>query len=373
METARKKIVNVVGARPNLVKIAPLVTEMDKHPGIDHLLLHTGQHYDYEMSQVFFEELALQKPDVYLGVGSASHAVQTAKIMVDFEKFCLDWCPDLVLVVGDVNSTLACTLTAAKLHIPVAHVEAGLRSFDRRMPEEINRIVTDALSTYLFTPSRDGDENLRNEGIPDDRIFFVGNVMIDTLLTYLDQISHTSPLSQFNLSPKNYLLLTLHRPSSVDNHDVLLGILEALELIQREIPILFPIHPRTARQIKEHGLAGFVDSLPNLKIIKPVGYLTILSLMSNATAVLTDSGGMQEETTILGVPCLTLRENTERPVTVTEGTNKIIGTSPEAIVTEARRILAGTSDDEVRRVPELWDGRTSERIVEILWRELQVR
>lgn len=355
------KIVNVVGARPNLIKIAPIVKEMEKYEVIEQVLLHTGQHYDYEMSQVFFEELGLPNPDIYLGIGSASHAAQTAKIMVEFEKFSLDWRPDLVLVVGDVNSTMACALTAAKLNIPVAHVEAGLRSFDRTMPEEINRIVTDALSSFLFTPSRDADINLKREGISEDKIFFVGNVMIDTLVSFQDKIADTALLQQFDLARKNYLLFTLHRPSAVDNKIVLEGILKAIEQIQQDIPVLFPIHPRTAQRVEDFGLVNLIESMPNLIVTKPLGYLSNLQAMANAKIVLTDSGGMQEETTWLGVPCLTLRENTERPVTVTEGTNKVIGTGSTQIFEETRRLLRGLTISG--RVPELWDGMSGERIV----------
>lgn len=364
------KIVHVVGTRPNLIKIAPIVKEMNKYPEINHVLLHTGQHYDYEMSQVFFEELALADPDVYLNIGSASHAVQTAKIMIEFEKFALDWHPDLVLVVGDVNSTLACALTAAKLNIPIAHVEAGLRSFDRTMPEEINRIVTDALSSFLFTPSRDADVNLKREGISEDKIFFVGNVMIDTLLTYRDRIINLSILDQFGLAAGNYLFLTLHRPSTVDNKKILEGILTALEEIQRSLPILFPVHPRTAQRLQEHNLDDFAKSMPNLKIVKPLAYLANLHAIAKAKFVLTDSGGIQEETTYLGVPCLTLRENTERPVTVIEGTNKVIGTNPKRILEETRHLLNG--EVVIGQIPELWDGRTSERIIRLIFNKLRV-
>jgi UDP-N-acetylglucosamine 2-epimerase (non-hydrolysing) len=365
------RIVNIVGARPNLIKIAPIVKEMKKHPEIEHMLLHTGQHYDYEMSQIFFEELSLAEPDIYLNVGSASHAVQTAKVMVEFEKFALSWRPDLVLVVGDVNSTLACALTAAKLNIPVAHVEAGLRSFDRTMPEEINRIVTDTLSDLLFTPSRDADANLEREGISKDKIFFVGNVMIDTLLAFRERMLGLSVLDQFGLTPKNYLFLTLHRPSAVDNKTVFIGILEALKEIQQDIPILFPIHPRTAQRIKDFDLTDLVNTMPNFKIIKPLGYLPNLHAMAHARIVLTDSGGIQEETTCLSVPCLTLRENTERPVTVTEGTNRVIGTNPARILAETKHLL--NNEQVSGRIPELWDGATSERIVKVILKNLWVK
>lgn len=365
------KVVNIVGARPNFMKIAPIISQMNRHTQIEHLLLHTGQHYDYEMSQIFFEEFGLAEPDIYLKIGSASHAVQTAKIMIEFEKFALDWQPDLVIVVGDVNSTVACTLTAAKLGISVAHVEAGLRSFDRTMPEEINRIVTDSLADFLFTPSLDANENLQREGVPAHKIFFVGNIMIDTLVAFKEKISRRAIPSELGLSPANYVLLTMHRPSSVDHPETLAGILEALNHLQREIPILFPIHPRTAQRIKDFGLSTLLETMSNLKIVKPLGYLDNLCAMSSAKLVLTDSGGIQEETTFLGVPCLTLRENTERPVTVTEGTNKIIGVNPKNILTETRRLL--DAQPVSGSIPALWDGRTAERIVDIILKQCETK
>ncbi len=358
------KILNVVGARPNLMKIAPLVEAMRCCPDTVQVLLHTGQHYDDNMSQVFFDDLGIPRPDVYLGVGSASHAEQTARVMVGFEKVLLEDRPDVVVVVGDVNSTLACAVTAAKLWVPVAHVEAGLRSFDRRMPEEINRVVTDALSDYLFTTSRDADENLLREGISRERIHFVGNVMIDTLLRHRERARNLGTPARFDLRAGCYALLTLHRPSNVDDAAVLAGILEALTHIQRELPILFPIHPRTSRRIEEFGYTARVRAAPRLHLVEPLGYLEFLDLMMHALVVLTDSGGIQEETTILGVPCLTLRENTERPVTVAEGTNIVVGMEPARIVAETEVILAGKS--KAGRVPELWDGHAADRIVAIL-------
>lgn len=357
-------ILNVVGARPNLIKIAPLVEEMDGHSDIRQKLLHTGQHYDANLSRIFFDELAIPKPDIYLGVGSGSHAEQTAQVMVEFEKVLLADRPDAVVVVGDVNSTLACSITAAKLWVPVAHVEAGLRSFDRHMPEEINRIVTDALSDILFTSCREADDNLMREGIPPEKIFFVGNVMIDTLMKHRDRAAELRTPARFGFQPGQYALLTLHRPSNVDVPEVFAGLLDALTSIQQEIPILFPAHPRTIKRITEFELAKRLDTAPNLQIVEPLGYLQFLDLMMHARMVLTDSGGIQEETTILGIPCLTIRENTERPVTITEGTNVLVGTDPERIVAEARRILAGKSN--AGRVPELWDGHAAKRIVHIL-------
>lgn len=357
-------IVNVVGARPNLMKIAPLVKEMERFPDIHQTLLHTGQHYDDKMSQIFFEELDIPRPDIHMGVGSASHAEQTARIMVGFEKVLLEERPDCIVVVGDVNSTIACAITASKLWVPVAHVEAGLRSFDRKMPEEINRVVTDALSDLLFTTSRNAGENLKREGISTDRIFFVGNVMIDTLMKYRSRAARLQSPAKFGLEPYGYALVTLHRPSNVDVQCVFAGILDALANLQQNIPILFPVHPRTQNRLEEFGFQEKVSASSSLHIIEPVGYLEFLDLMIHAKMVLTDSGGIQEEATILGIPCLTLRENTERPVTVIEGTNKVIGTDPARIVEESWHILGNGIPEG--RVPELWDGHASERIVSVL-------
>lgn len=360
------RVINVVGARPNLVKIAPIVEQMGRYPQVEPILLHTGQHYDFAMSKIFFEQLSLPEPDIYLGVGSASHAEQTARIMVGFEQVLLEHRPDLVLVVGDVNSTLACAVTAAKLGVPVGHVEAGLRSFDRRMPEEINRVVTDALSDYLFATCTDANENLRREGIDDSKIFFVGNVMIDTLLKYRAQSLELDTLEKYKLRPGEYAVLTLHRPSNVDEREILERILEALAVVGERVKIVFPAHPRTVKRLQEFGLWERATSLFGLLLIEPLGYLQFLNLMAKARFVLTDSGGIQEETTVLGVPCLTLRENTERPVTVREGTNRVIGSSREAIVTESLKILDGHG--KRGRVPALWDGCAAERIVRILVR-----
>ena len=362
------KILNVVGARPNLMKIAPLVEEIERHTGSRQLLLHTGQHYDDRMSGVFFEQLGIPRPDIYLGVGSGSHAEQTAQVMVEFEKALLDVQPDVVVVVGDVNSTLACAITAAKLWVPVAHVEAGLRSFDRQMPEEINRIVTDALSSFLFTTSRSANENLEREGISPEKIFFVGNVMIDTLLKYRDQARAMDTPARFGLQSGEYGLLTLHRPSNVDVPETFSGILDALVAIQRDLPILFPAHPRTVKRIEEFGFEERLQTASDLKIVRPLGYLEFLDLMMHSAVVLTDSGGIQEETTILGVPCLTLRENTERPITITQGTNTLVGVEPDSIVAEIENILSGES--KAGRRPELWDGETAGRIVAILREKL---
>jgi len=348
------KVLNIVGARPNFMKIAPIVEEMRKHPDLQGVLVHTGQHYDEGMSDVFFRELGIPVPDVHLGVGSGSHAAQTARIMVEFEKVCLEQKPGMVLVVGDVNSTMACSIVAAKLLIPVAHVEAGLRSFDRTMPEEINRLVTDALASHLFTTSRDADENLQREGADPGKIFFVGNVMIDTLMKHRAKAA-ALPVDK----PKQYALVTLHRPSNVDDPNVLRGILEALEEISKTIPVLFPIHPRTAKRIDDFGI-----SMNGIRTMPPQGYLEFLNLQSTATVVLTDSGGAQEETTILGVPCLTLRHNTERPITITNGTNIMVGPDKTRILDAFRQIVSG--DWKPAGPPEFWDGRAAERIVRVI-------
>lgn len=364
------QILNVVGTRPNLMKIAPLVEQMNRYPDIQHRLLHTGQHYDDSMSQVFFDQLEIPRPDIYLGIGSGSHAEQTAKVMLAFEKVLLEDRPDVVIVVGDVNSTLACAITAARLWVPVAHVEAGLRSFDRRMPEEINRIVTDVLSDLLFTTSRDANENLQREGISPEKIFFVGNVMIDTLNKYRAHAEQMGTPARFGLEPGQYVLLTLHRPSNVDVPQVFSGILDALTDIQHDLPVLFPAHPRTVKRITEFGFGERLEAAPNLRIVEPLGYLAFLDLMMHAQLVLTDSGGIQEETTVLDVPCLTIRENTERPITITQGTNILVGTDPARIVAETQHILAGES--KIGRIPELWDGCAAERIVRVL-REQKAR
>jgi UDP-N-acetylglucosamine 2-epimerase (non-hydrolysing) len=360
------KIANIVGARPNLVKIAPLLREMQKHPEIQPLLIHTGQHYDEKLSDVFFRQMAIPKPDVNLEVGSGSHAWQTAEILKKMELVLLEQKPDLALVVGDVNSTIATALAAAKLGIEIVHVEAGLRSFDRAMPEEINRILTDALADYLFVTEKDAIENLVREGRPRERIYFVGNVMIDALRQFLP-IAQKSTIGQelSLIDGKGYLpfaVLTLHRPSNVDSPETLLKLLGAIEQVAHELPVIFPVHPRTHQRLKDVGRGEH----PGLRLIAPVGYLDFLCLLSHARLVLTDSGGIQEETTALGVPCLTLRENTERPITVTQGTNQIVGQDPARILAGAREILAGRT--KTGCVPELWDGRAAERIVQVLLR-----
>jgi len=363
------KIANIVGARPNLVKIAPLLREMRKHPGIQPVLIHTGQHYDEKLSDIFFRQMEIPEPDVNLEVGSGSHAWQTAEILKKIELVLLDQKPDCVLVVGDVNSTIATALAAAKLGIEIVHVEAGLRSFDRAMPEEINRILTDALADYLFVTEEDAIENLLREGRPREKIYFVGNVMIDALRQFLPIAQQSKVGQELNLVDHDgflpFAVLTLHRPSNVDSPETLQRLLEAIRQVADELPVIFPVHPRTAQKIKQIGRLAH----PQLRLIAPVGYLDFLCLLSRARLVLTDSGGIQEETTALGVPCLTLRENTERPITVTEGTNQLVGQNPETILDAARQILRGKTKSG--RIPKLWDGHAAERIVTILLRDLK--
>ncbi|MCK6558243.1 UDP-N-acetylglucosamine 2-epimerase (non-hydrolyzing) [candidate division KSB1 bacterium] len=358
------KICNVVGARPNFMKIAPLIDEMRRHPDLAATLVHTGQHYDEKMSKLFFQDLGLPKPDVYLGVGSGGHGEQTGKVMIEFEKILNANKPDIVLVVGDVNSTIACGLVAVKMGVQLAHVEAGLRSFDRTMPEEINRILTDQISDYLFLTERAAKENLLREGISADKIHFVGNVMIDSLLKQREHAERSAILNDLKLEAGRYGLITLHRPSNVDVRENLENILQALFDLQRDLPLVFPVHPRTRKQMKLFGLEERVAAAANLILTDPLGYLDFLKLMAHARLVVTDSGGIQEETTVLGVPCLTVRENTERPVTVSEGTNIVIGMSRERILEESYEILAGRG--KAGRRPELWDGRAAERIVQVL-------
>jgi len=358
------KIVNVVGARPNLPKIAPLIREMRRHPEIEPLLIHTGQHYDDALSGIFFRQMGIPAPDANLGVGSGSHAAQTAEVLKRIEPVLIESKPDLVLVVGDVDSTVAVSLAAAKLGIRVAHVEAGLRSFDRSMPEEINRIVTDALAEYLFVTERDAVGNLLKEGRPPSSIHFVGNVMIDSLRHFLPVAQKSYIGRDLGLmlgeNWRRFGVLTLHRPSNVDSLDKLADLLAAVGALAAEVPIIFPVHPRTQERLAQTGIMHH----PQLMLISPLGYLDFLCLLSNAALVLTDSGGVQEETTALGLPCLTLRENTERPVTISEGTNILVGTNPDKIVAAAREILAGRR--KVGRIPRLWDGKAAERIVKVL-------
>lgn len=404
----------VVGARPNFMKAAPLIRAIRKYnisiegtdTAIHNVLVHTGQHYDSNMSDSFFQDLELPEPDLCLNIGSGTHGEQTGKILIEFEKVLFNIKPDLVIVVGDVNSTMACSIAAAKLHIPVAHVEAGLRSFDRSMPEEINRIVTDALSDYLFTPSPDGDENLAKEGISPDKIFLVGDIMVDSLLFNLEKAGKRNALvdrlclkkpsssgayqlpetdSGFNPSvpqyPAHYALLTLHRPSNVDDKNSFEKIAMGLLEVSSMMPVIFPIHPRTRKRLHEFGMERYFEFHASLDLnpddyyengrlknkihcFEPLGYLDFISLMMHALMVLTDSGGIQEETTVLAVPCITLRDTTERPITLIQGTNVLVGNDPEKLVREVRAIMKGKTNKCL--CPEIWDGHTAERIVNIL-------
>ncbi len=366
----RMRIFNIVGARPNFVKIAPLMREMQRSPSIVPILVHTGQHYDVTMSDRFFTELEIRPPDFNLGVGSGSHAVQTAEVMTRLEPLLEATRPDVVLVVGDVNSTVAAALTAVKLGIPVAHVEAGLRSFDRSMPEEINRLVTDALADLLFVTEESGQENLLREGIPAKKIHFVGNVMIDALEMFRPRWERSSVFDRLGLAgDEPYAVLTLHRPSNVDDPVILMHFLDAVQEVARHLPIIFPVHPRVKQKL-QRGLL-WPDSGSDARVsqkgvvyLDPLGYLDFVALLSRARLVLTDSGGIQEETTILGVPCLTARDSTERPITVTHGTNQVIGSDPRRIVDHALRTLEEPPSPNGQ--PPLWDGHAAARIVEIL-------
>jgi UDP-N-acetylglucosamine 2-epimerase (non-hydrolysing) len=359
------KIINIVGARPNFMKIAPLMAEYKKYDKIVPILVHTGQHYDQKMSELFFEELGIPKPDINLGIGSGSHAVQTAEIMKAIEPVLLEHKPDVMLVVGDVNSTIACGLVAVKLGIKLIHVEAGLRSGDRTMPEEINRILTDSISDLLFCTEKSGVDNLCKEGVSAEKIHLVGHVMIDTLLNNLKKAESSTIIddlsSQGVLDGKGFAVLTLHRPSNVDDSNTFSRILDGLDIIQKDMPILFPIHPRTRKNLNAGNLADRVQTMTGLHLMDPVGYLDFLRLTSNAKLVLTDSGGIQEETTVLKIPCLTLRENTERPVTVEIGSNQLVGTDPQRIISAYMNIKNGSCKQS--QVPPLWDGKASARIV----------
>jgi len=356
------KVMLVCGARPNFIKLLPLLAEIRKFPQeFIPILVHTGQHYDYEMSKIFFEDLLLPEPDIHLGVGSFSHAEQTARIMISFEEAVLAQKPDLVIVVGDVNSTLACSLVVSKIGIPLAHIEAGLRSFDRRMPEEINRILTDRLADYLFTPFEEANENLIKEGTNKENIYLVGNIMMDSLILKKDRINNSKILENLGVGDQNYALLTLHRPSNVDIEENLAGILDAINVISERINILFPVHPRTKKRIEEFKLSARTR---NLVLLNALGYLDFLCFERHAKFVLTDSGGMQAETTFLGVPCLTLRESTEWTITLIHGTNVLVGIGKEKIIEESFKILDGIEKDG--KPPSIWDGKTSERIVRVL-------
>ena len=360
------RLIHVVGARPNFVKIAPIVKALSEDDDVEQLLVHTGQHYDPDMSQVFFDELDLPPPDVRLGIRSGLHGAQTGRMMVELEEVFADARPDCIVVVGDVDSTMAAALVAAKLRIPCAHVEAGLRSFDRSMPEEINRIVTDRVADLLLTPSIDADENLLAEGASAESIYRVGNVMIDTLFAHLDRAKRRPTLDEFGVAPQAYALATIHRPSNVDDEVILNGLLDALEWIQERLAVVLPLHPRTRKRLEESSSLGRVNAMSNLKLSGPLGYLDFVCLTASSKFVLTDSGGLQEETTALGIPCLTLRARTERPITVSVGTNTVVGSDPKRIRNASDQILKGRG--KIGSVPDLWDGRASHRVAKVLTR-----
>jgi UDP-N-acetylglucosamine 2-epimerase (non-hydrolysing) len=359
----KRRVFLVAGARPNFMKIAPIYHEMKSHSdNFEPIVVHTGQHYDVNMSDMFFRDLELPAPDVYLGVGSGSHAEQTAGIMLAFEKVCIAKTPDLVIVVGDVNSTMACAITAVKLNIPVAHVEAGLRSGDRSMPEEINRLITDSISQLLFTPSKDADENLLKEGCASGRIYRVGNIMIDSLEFIRPKVKYANTCERLGINPKTYGLVTLHRPSNVDIKETIEQIISIFRNVSKSIRIIFPVHPRTRKNLETFGLLSVLDENSNITLLDPLGYIDFMNLMMNAKFVITDSGGIQEETTYLGIPCLTLRPNTERLITITEGTNELVSLDD----LESRIMDAYNGRWKKGRIPELWDGMTAPRIVNII-------
>jgi UDP-N-acetylglucosamine 2-epimerase (non-hydrolysing) len=362
----------VGGTRPNFMKVAAVYRAMAARPKFSVTLIHTGQHYDQRLSDIFFRDLDLPQPDIRLEVGSESHGVQTARILERFEKTVVEGEPDLVIVVGDVNSTIACALAAVKIVYPsgrrpkVAHVEAGLRSFDRTMPEEINRVLTDSISDFLFTTEESAGINLAREGVPADRVFFVGNVMIDTLLEQAQRAVALRTWEAFGVKDHGYAVLTLHRPSNVDDPRTLTNLIETLREVGRQIPVIFPAHPRTILRLRDLQLEAAISQNGGLRFTPPMGYIEFLSLMSHARVVLTDSGGIQEETTILGIPCLTLRENTERPVTITHGSNTLVGTNSQRILEAVTRILAG--EVKLATAPDLWDGKAAQRIAQVLER-----
>jgi len=356
------KIISVVGARPNFMKVAPIHKAFLKYDSqVKHLICHTGQHYDEKMSKIFFEDLEMPHPDFYLGVGSGSHAEQTAKVMIEFEKVLLSEKPNMIIVVGDVNSTIACSLVASKLNIKTVHVEAGLRSFDRTMPEEINRILTDCISDYLFVTERSGLENLKKEGVSEKKIYFVGNVMIDSLLYYLPKTGSSKVMEEFGLSPSEFILVTLHRPSNVDSEGFNRDLFKLFASLSKKRKIIFPVHPRTRKNFINFG---FQTEDKNIILTDPIGYIDFLSLTKNAELIITDSGGIQEESTYLGVQCITVRNNTERPVTAELGTNHLVGTDLKQVEKVALDILNGNI--KKGKIPELWDGKAAERIAQIL-------
>ena len=358
----RKKIHLIAAARPNFMKISPLYHCLVEKDWADPVIVHTGQHYDLNMSDIFFQDLGLPAPHIHLGVGSGTHAEQTGGVMIAYEKILMENRPDLTVVVGDVNSTVACTLAACKLCVATAHLEAGLRSFDRTMPEEINRVVTDSISDHLWTPSPDGDENLLREGVAQEKIIRVGNIMIDSLVMMTPAIERENTVSKLDLSPREYGVVTLHRPSNVDNEDSLKKIVSALTEISKQLLLVFPIHPRTRNQLSKFGMLEDFEKIPSFKIMEPLGYKAFMNLVFNAKVAITDSGGIQEETTFLGLPCLTLRPNTERPVTVTQGTNLL--TDPERLGKDCAKALETKA---LKKQPiELWDGATAGRVAEAM-------
>ncbi|MCH2213148.1 MAG: UDP-N-acetylglucosamine 2-epimerase (non-hydrolyzing) [Fuerstiella sp.] len=357
-----KRFACIVGTRPNFMKMAPILRAFEHYAEADPLLIHTGQHYDHNLSDVFFDELGIRNPDISLGIGSGSHGEQTGRLIIELEKVFTQARPEIdrVVVVGDVNSTMAATLAAVKLNIPVGHVEAGLRSFDRQMPEETNRIVTDSLSDLLLVSEPSGLDNLRREGHPDDRIRLVGNVMIDTLFRLVEKASHRCVLTDLGLQSGTYAVFTAHRPSNVDNPKTLQGIVKVLVGISEALPVVFPVHPRTRTRLKTFGLLTSLESAPGVRLLEPLGYLDFLALTSGSRVIVTDSGGLQDESTALEIPCLTMRENTERPVTVTEGTNTLCGSDPQTLDNNLRAVVNGTYKSG--RCPALWDGKAAERI-----------
>ena len=364
----KEPIYVVAGARPNFMKIAPLIKEFQKEK-INFKLIHTGQHYDYNMSKVFFDDLGIPEPDVHLNVGSASHAVQTANIMIEFEKIILKEKPSLVVVVGDVNSTIACALVANKLHVKVAHIEAGLRCFNMKMPEEVNRLLTDQISDFLFTTEKSAELNLKREGIAADKIFFVGNIMIDTLIANLEKAKKLNMLDKYNLNKNDYALITLHRASNVDIKENLEKLVNILDFLQEKIKVFFPIHPRTKKNLEKFDLEKNIKDL-NIVVSNPIGYLEFLNLMTNSKLILTDSGGIQEEASYLKIPILTVREDTERPITVDEGTNTIIGND----LAKAKKYIEEIISKKYKQGQniEKWDGQTAERIVRIIRENLNI-
>jgi UDP-N-acetylglucosamine 2-epimerase (non-hydrolysing) len=360
-----KRILSVVGARPNFMKVAPIHRAFQQYsPEFQHCIVHTGQHYDAAMSDAFFTDLAMPAPTVFLGIGGGTHAEQTARIMVEFEKTCLQLQPDLVIVVGDVNSTIACALTAVKLGIPTAHVEAGLRSYDRKMPEEINRIATDSICDYWFTTEESGTNTLLEQGCDKDKVFFVGNTMIDSLHYAMPMVHNATILQEIGIQKKEYALVTMHRPSNVDEPEQLSALMNILAELSNQKAIVFPVHPRTKQKLQEYGLMHILTTHPALHLISPQGYINFVALMNNADFVLTDSGGIQEETTVLGIPCITARTSTERPSTVSLGTNILIDPSPESIHKALHQMM--NEPRKIGHIPPLWDGKAAERIASII-------